>query len=369
MVAASPVTDAMRFTGHLEKAYRDIWIQWCGESTGDAIEHEADRNSAEAESIHDRQTIFPLPIESCKIYREKTDVLKDCSFIICSMLTPGERYYRNADRLADSCEKYSLPYRISEMPAVHTSISLQGTEDLAYTKANFIASSMEQFPGKNILYLDADLLFVDYPARIREISDAQYDFAVYNWLSDKHNEAYIPFVNRESHEPHDSQCYIYSHHVEYYCTDQLVCSGGVQFWRNSPGVRRFLEQWQNMIALTPSTVDDRCLDYAYNNLDTVEFPLRVAWLDKPYLRMPWWPHVKPVILHLGMPNAELRCPTEINGRKHFYPEWCEKKGEPLYFPAGYIIDAKKKLLAKVENSGIVTTQPIQNEFWIYPEEK
>ena len=58
------------------------------------------------------------------------------------------------------------------------------------SKANFISMNMKAFPKKNILYLDVDVFFVDYPERIDAISNARYDFAIYNWLSDEHNETY-----------------------------------------------------------------------------------------------------------------------------------------------------------------------------------
>jgi len=35
-MANSPLTDAKRFTLNLEKAYREMWITWCGGSRGEA---------------------------------------------------------------------------------------------------------------------------------------------------------------------------------------------------------------------------------------------------------------------------------------------------------------------------------------------
>jgi len=320
--------------------------------------------------IDGSQKRFPLPIESSKIYRDNPDVLNDTSFVVCAMFTPGERYYRYADRLADSCETYRLPYRIYEVPCVHTSISLQGTTDLAFTKANLIAMNMQTFPAKNILYVDVDVLFVDYPQRILEISNADYDLALYNWLSDWHNEAYVPVIDNQGGKRIVTNCYIYSHHIGLYCPDQLICSGGVQFYRNAPNIFGLLKAWLSVIARSPLSADDESLDYAYNNLDKTSNVFRPMWLDKSYLRMPWWPHVKPVILHPGMPMAANdRSPLPaIDNRTRFYPEHCRIKQSDLYFPPDYYIDTEKKLLLKVAHSRIADVRPIQQEFWVYPEE-
>lgn len=313
---------------------------------------------------------FPLPIEGCKLYRDNPEAMEGSSFFVCAMLTPGERYYRYANRLADSCEAYRLPYRIYEVPHVHTSINLRGTLDLAYTKANLIAANMQAYPNKNILYLDVDVLFVDYPQRIHEISASEVDLALYNWLNDWHNEAYVPVIDTLGGKRIVTRCYIYSHHIDLYCPDQLICSGGVQFYRNAPHVMELLKAWQNVVARSPLSADDECLDYAYNNRDMALDYLRPAWLDKSYLRMPWWPHVKPVILHPGMPSAaDNRSPLPpIDNRTRFNPAACRRKRSDLHFPRDYYIDTEKKLLVKIANAGIADIRAIQQEFWVYPEE-
>jgi hypothetical protein len=369
MVSRSPLTDARRFTANLEKAYREMWARYVLMSGIDMGYKDAHR-IADAGKKRNLQIIIPIPIASCSKYRGNPDALDGSSFVICAMFTPGEKYFRYADRLAASCEKYRLPYCIYEVACVHTSISLRGTENLAYTKANFIAFNMEKFPTKNILYVDADVLFKDYPERLSEISSDKYDFAVYNWLSDKHNEAYMPIVNSEGGEESISEkYYALSRSIELYCPDQLLCSGGVQFYRNSSGVKSFLEYWQHVIAQNPTSADDECLDYAYNNLNSTGITLRAMWLDKPYLRMPWWPHVKPIILHPGMPVGGKRMTLpDIGNRKRYYPERCCKKQDNLIFPRDYIIDVEEKILFRVDNSCIVDKHPIKEVFWIYPEE-
>ncbi|GEM_PF-754616 len=367
MVALSPLADAKRFTAELEKEFRRMWIDWCRQDVpGARAALPLQMSTAEPAWTG---AAFPLPMSGQAVYREKLGATDRVSFVVCAMCTPGERYHRYANRLADSCERFELPYRIVNVPSVHTSISLKGTHDLSLTKANFIASMMEQLPGKNILYVDVDVLFADYPRRIAEISDFGYDLALYNWLADRHNEAYMPIKGRQSEEPADEGRFVFSHQIPYFCTDQLICSGGVQFYRNSPRTKKLLQSWQDVLAASPISADDECLDFAFNNGEQETLSLRTVWLDKSYLRMPWWPHVKPVILHPGIPLAGLRSPLpDLGSKKRFYPEFCERKKEPLIFPPDWVIDTKRKELLKIEKSRVVEAKPIEQEFWIYPEE-
>ncbi len=368
MVALSPLTDAKKFTAQLEKEYRKMWIDWCRQDAQGARAAPLVQVSDTAEALAGAAT-FPLPVRGQSIYREMLEPIERVPFVVCAMCTPSEQYHRYADRLADSCERFELPYRIVTVPTVHTSLNLRGTGEAAYTKANFIASMMDQFTGKNILYLDVDVLFMDYPGRIFEISKAGYDLALYNWLADRHNEAYMPIAGRPSDEQAADGRFVFSHQIPYFCTDQLLCSGGVQFYRNSPQTKKLLQSWQGVLAASPMSADDECLDFAFNNGEQETLSLRAFWLDKSYLRMPWWPHVKPVILHPAIPRAGNRKPlTELTGKQRFYPEFCEGKKDPLLFPPDCIIDTKRRELLKIEHARVVETRPIQQEFWVYPEE-
>jgi hypothetical protein len=313
---------------------------------------------------------FPLPLKNKGIYRENLLSAHQNTFIVCALFTSDKtQYYKYACRLAASCEKFGLPYSICQIPDIHRSINLNGSDDLAFTKANFIAYNMARFPDKNILYVDVDFLFVNHPMMIADISETGCNFAIYNWLSDEHNEAYVPLMKEFEGKTVFSEFYKYSHHIGYYCNMQLICSGGVQFYRNCLESQNLLKAWQSVIAQNPYSADDECMDYTYNNLDSNFIKLHPAWLDKSYLRLPWWPHVKPVILHPGLPIAggnRIHL-TERDNKKRFYPEKCQKKTALLYFPPDCIIDTKRYLLLKIKNSDIVDRQKIKQDFWIYHE--
>lgn len=294
-----------------------------------------------------------------------------CNLIVCSMFTPtnDEKYFKLADRLISSCKKYSLPYAVYKVSNVHTSINLDGTDSPLYTKSNFILFNMERFQDKNILYVDVDMIFMDYPQIILEIDNSETDFAIYNWLNDVHNEAYMPIVQNIGGRTTFSEFYVYSHSIDYFSTEQLICSGGVQFYRNDPKAKRLLRIWQEVIERNPMVADDECLDFAFNNLSDEDEKISVRWLDKSYLRLPWWPHVRPVILHPSIPFAgghRVSFPPD-NERKRFYPEKCEKKTVPYYFPIDCIVDTKRHLLLKVKDLSIIDIRKIQQEFWIYEE--
>jgi hypothetical protein len=279
-------------------------------------------------------------------------------------------FYEHAQRLATSCEKYDLPYSIYEIPRIHNSISPNGHDDLAFTKPNFISFAMQRFPTKRILYLDADVYFVDYPDKITQISDTDCDFAIYNWLNDKHNEAYVPVSEKfrrfqeASKYPH---YYVYSHHIGYYSSDQLMCSGGVQFYRYSTNAKFLLKCWHDVIAEAPGWLDDECLDYAFNNFVVGATQLKAVWLDKSYLRMPWWPHVKPVIVHPELPRGgnRRRSLVGLNNRKRIYLEQCRKQERSLVFPPDCIIDTKGRRLLKSQSGKLVHLKNITQDFWIY----
>jgi hypothetical protein len=304
------------------------------------------------------------------VYTEGFRFLDSSTFVVCAFFTPDNPHYLLcADRLARSCEKYELPCSIYRVPEIHKSLSPAGTGNLTFTKANFISFNLMRFPGKNILCLDVDMFFMDYPADIVKASGSGHDFAVYNWLHDVHNETYLPVNGKLEAGNRYSDFYVFSHSINFLSDEQLLSSGGVQFYRNSPEAGHLLEVWQTVLSENPDYADDQCLDYAYNNFIRDSRDLKAFWLEKSYVRFPWWPHVKPVILHPELCSVKKRAQLdEIDGRKRFYPEKCQKNASDFLFPGGCIIDTKEHILLKEVNGRIVDRIPIRQDFWIYPED-
>lgn len=308
---------------------------------------------------------LPTNLENSTIYRENLTYSSSTPFIVCAMFAGSTKYMNYAKRLALSCEDFDLPYSIYHVPEIHNSMFLKGGNNLSFTKANFIYNCLDRFVAKTIVYLDIDVVIVDKPQLLINNSKDDVEFSIYNWLADPHNEAYIPINGRLDPDDYRSSLYIYSHHIAYYSVYQLLCSGATQLWGNTSNARKLLNDWQTTIIENNMQADDPCLDIAYNNLG---IPIKVSWLPKEYLRIPWWPHIKPVILHRDIPAPDDKRPSEETGdRKRLYLDKLQIKTAELVFPKGYVIDTKRQQLKKVENNAIVdiNTIPIDMKFWIH----
>ncbi len=292
-------------------------------------------------------------------------------FLVCAFFTGGsDLFERCAVRLARSCEKFELPYSIYRVPRVHQSISLRGTDDLRFTKANFIAFNLERFPDTDVLYMDADTFFMQRPSVLLGLRQDACDFAVYNWLSDPHNEAYVPANRKLRSGERESDFYVFSHRVEWTSSDQLICSGAVQYYGNTRPARALLQAWQRVIVDNPRSADDTCLSFAYNN--PIEGTrLRTRWLEKSYIRHAWWPHVEPVVLHPAMPTsgqAHLP-PAESPDRRRLYLERCARNTAEVLFPAGCTVDTTTGIVYRIEDGKrLVPVGRHDGRFWIYPED-
>lgn len=309
---------------------------------------------------------FPLEFPDIEIYGEQLERLHDFPFLVCGMLTPSHASY--ADRLMQSCAQFNLPHVLYRVPTVHLSTSPKGSGDLRFTKANFVHFLLERYE-KPILYLDADCYFADYPRQIEILVQDGYDFGIYNWLADEHTDAYRP-IDVKVDDASGSRIikkrfYVFSHSVDYYATDQLICSGAVQFYGNTAGARMLLRAWHNVVANFPNSADDECMTFAYNNLVERSMNLRVKWLDKAYARCAWWIYVRPVIDHPDFPDlgqAFLPIP-ESQGRKCFYPERAQLPRVNPIFPRGYVIDTKEKMLLRPSGGGLVPIGKFEHEIW------
>lgn len=118
---------------------------------------------------------------------------KDGPYVIGAMFSAA--YSEKAKRLAASCERFALPYVIHEVPTVHRSISLRGSDDLAYTKPNFIRHLLATH-GKPVLYLDADCEFVSEPDLIKDLIGSRCDFSIHNGCAEEYTDMYVPLPLR-----------------------------------------------------------------------------------------------------------------------------------------------------------------------------
>jgi hypothetical protein len=294
---------------------------------------------------------------------------KDGPYVIGAMFSAA--YSEKAKRLAASCERFALPYVIHEVPTVHRSISLRGSDDLAYTKPNFIRHLLATH-RKPVLYLDADCEFVSEPDLIKDLIGSRCDFSIHNGCAEECTDMYVPLPLRlQSDGPViRNRFYRYGGSFSPYSRTQLICSGLVQLWANTIAAHALLRRWHRAIAAFPGAADDACLNFVFNNLTTrswLPWLLRVAWLPNSYARISWWIYVKPVINHPDRPSPsrgfkEIRDPR---GRRKWYVSQMEERREGI-FPRDCIIDTKQNLLCRFVDGKLVQVGPTGQSLWILP---
>ena len=307
---------------------------------------------------------FPLPFKSNN--RLNGDGRR--GFLVASMFTAS--YAGKAARLAASCEKFGIPYELHEVPTIHRSISSKGTDDLAYTKPNFIRQLIAAH-GKPVLYVDADCEFVDDPVVIDGLVAKRCDFAVYNWCADDCTDQFVPVeIGRSPGEVAPKRRYYrFLGALDFFSRDQLVCSGLVQFYGNSYAGRGMLRLWHRTIAAFPDSADDGALAFTFNNLTRrmpLRWMLRPQWLPKAYARIAWWIYVKPVINHEDIPTKS-NSMVPINdpkGRRVFYRSEIKPHEPRGPLPRDCIIDTEQRMLCRLVDNQVVAIGPCNQDLWL-----
>ena len=134
------------------------------------------------------------------------------------------------------------------------------------------------------------------------------------------------------------------------CSDtQLLCCGAVQWYANTTAARGLLKAWQHVIAHSPGSADDKCLDLAFNNLTAVAQPLRTAWLHKSYARYAWWIYERPVIDHPEFPasGAGFIPLEQLEGRPRIHLDRVSTPRVHPVFPRELLIDTEMRTLLRL----------------------
>jgi hypothetical protein len=320
-----------------------------------------------------RMSDFPIPFTG-RLELKGGDLAAHPSFVVASMYSPSHRDL--ATRLATSLEQLGLPFAIYEVPAVHRSISPRGNDDLVFTKANFISFVLDEYRTP-ILYVDCDCVFRAPPKRIAVLVADGCDFAVYNWLADEHTDAFLPCNVSTSAVPVGSnrpRFYRFSHSVDAFAPDQLICSGAVQFYSTNAAAHDLLEAWSNAVRDFPGVSDDECLDYAFNFRRSMTQRARSSWLDKSYARYMYWIYARPVIDHPQLPtigdptHPTIKAAYGISRAKF---EHAEIRADGRLFPRDAVIDVEQRLILRPRATGradggmeLVTYAPLHNELFL-----
>ena len=231
-------------------------------------------------------------LDYSKLVYENLSSQKVDNYIVCSMLT--KNYYKFFNRFKFSCIDHDLPIAIYELPDIHYSISMSGSDDMRFSKHRFILSCLERYKCP-IVFLDIDLVVCQFPDLFGKITT---DFAIYNWLADIENTAYAFDQSTNLYYP--------SHEIRFFSTDQMIGTGPVHYWKPVDSVTELLTRLGRYLSVTPYASDDHMIDVFFNFRD---FDITYTWLPKEYCRFPWWPQVKPVILHPDFPAEVKNRPT------------------------------------------------------------
>lgn len=310
---------------------------------------------------------FPLALGADAPAREGGTPTHAAPFTVVAMFT--DSYEAKAERLRRSCERWGLAHALWKFPAVHESMSRHGSEDPRYTKANFIRNMLARLRGP-VLYVDADCEFRAFPELVVRLLEGGCEFAIYNWAADEHTEAYVPVSvvagpgGDAPAAPH--RYFRFGTKFDHYDPRQLLCSGPVQLYSDTPAAHALLEAWHATVLAQRGSADDHCLDYAFNNRGSVLAGMRFAWLPKEYARYAWWIYVKPIIDHpeFAAPGTHFVPIRPEKGRRQFDFERAQRRDVAPIFPPGWIVDAHERRLLRVEGKAIVQEQPIAQDLWV-----
>lgn len=279
---------------------------------------------------------FPLEAPRLQLRHGALPAGRDNLFI-CGMFTSS--YTELAQRLLSSLRTIDVTYALFEVPTVHTSISSKGTHDPVYTKANFIWHMLAR-TQRPLLYLDVDCVVRRYPQLILELSAKGHDFAIFNWLAQERNDAYVPAAV----QPRDVTGYSYyqhAYHVDFDAQDQLQASGAAQLWGPTTAAQELLAAWFATIQANPGVPDDVCLDFTFNNPQGQWLGLRPSWLPKSYARYPWWIFDEPIIDHPDIPyQGAVAQIDDPQGRQQYYPERTKPRSTAPFIPRDCLIDVR-----------------------------
>jgi len=311
--------------------------------------------------------VFPLEFPYLRAVLDPRGATGHPGYIVGAMMTPSHAPF--GERLLASCRVHSLPLALFEVPSIHRSISPKGTDDLRYTKANFVHFLLRRY-GCPVLYLDVDCKVAEQPTRIEALRCQEVDFAIFNWLAEEHTEAYIRTDITLRHGEVElrtrDRFYRFSHSIDLMSQTQLLCSGPVQWYNLTDAALGLLGRWHEVIERSPGSPDDKCLDLAFNNAPQRGSPLKSVWLEKRYARYAWWIYERPVIDHPEFPDLG-RCFApleEMDGKPRIHMASLLERKVNYVFPKDCLIDTETRTLFRLHRGSWCEAGRFSTPLWL-----
>ena len=206
-----------------------------------------------------------------------------------------------AQRLRSSAALHKLDVEVCSIDRIHRSVSPKGCAQNLNFKAQFILQSIVE-RNCPVLWLDADVVVKCDLDLFNGMLSEGFELAIYNWLADDANAALKPieYLDFMGNKRASDRYFMHSHEIRYKSSNQLLCSGAVQLWSNSPRSVALLKEWASLVVKHPTCQDDHLLDAAFNYSKK---PPKLFSLPKQYCRYAFWPHVEPIIDHPDFPYS------------------------------------------------------------------
>jgi hypothetical protein len=180
------------------------------------------------------------------------------NWIVASYYTEKTPYEKEARKLLDSCRKFSIPYILTEYP------NLGSWYKNHHQKPAFLLHMMNQNPDKNIIWVDCDAVFNEYPELFNKLEKKEIDFACHfrNWK---------------------------------YGKNELL--SGTMYLKNCDIIQEFLKRWMRFNRKYPNEWGQRNLQRVYekyhHSLRTEKLPIEYcAIFDDEKIKK-----INPVITH------------------------------------------------------------------------
>ncbi len=175
-------------------------------------------------------------------------------------------YDQLADRFINSCVKNKCNYYVAEYPMF---AQPGGYQKAINYKATFIKYALDDpvNKGKNVVYIDTDMLVEKFPSLFEE----DYDFMGYNWNWEPRSIFGVP--------------------IPCFSPFTIHTSGGIQFFGQTPPSRALLDAWEDEALKYPGKADDRLLGLAFNKGDFLR-KCRCLWLPMEYFWIPYFYEVE-----------------------------------------------------------------------------